>query len=68
MAIRNPFLYDPIMPEQVDVLMSNSNNDMDDNEHCDEGLQLAELNGDEYEFGNIALEDLVLTKGPKQIL
>jgi hypothetical protein len=33
-AIRNPSLYDPIMPEQVDAPVSNSNNDTDDNEHC----------------------------------
>jgi hypothetical protein len=33
---------------------------MDDNEHCDEGLQMVEPNGGEYEFGNIELEDLVL--------
>ncbi len=32
-AIRTPSLYDPIMPEQVDVRVSNSDNDTDDNEH-----------------------------------
>jgi len=67
-AIRNPSLYDPIMPEHVDMHVSNSNNDTDDNEHCDEGLQVVEPNDDEYEFGNIELEDLVLSKGPQQIL
>jgi hypothetical protein len=56
------------MSEQVDVLMSDSNNDTDDNEHCDEGPQLVEPNGDEYEFGNIELEDLMLLEGPQQIL
>ncbi len=65
MAIKNPFLYDPIMSEQVDVLVSDLDNDTDDNEHCDERLQLAEPNDDEYEFGNTELEDLVLTKGPQ---
>ncbi|CAM6044010.1 unnamed protein product [Sphagnum compactum] len=53
---------------QVDGPMLDSNNDTDDNKHCDEGSQLAEPNGDEYEFGNTELEDLVLTKGPQQIL
>jgi len=66
-TIRNPSLYDPIMSKQVDAPMSNSNNDTDDNEHCDEGPQLVEPNGDEYEFGNIELEDLVLLEG-QQIL
>jgi len=59
MTIGNPSLYDPIMPEQVDALVSNSNIDMDNNEHFNE-----RLNGDEYEFGNIELEDLVLLEGP----
>ncbi len=53
MAIKNPSLYDPIMPKQVDALVLDLDNDMDDDEHCDEGLQLAEPNNDEYEFGNI---------------
>jgi hypothetical protein len=56
------------MPEQVDAPMSDLNNDTDDNEHCDERLQLAEPNGDEYEFGNTKLEDLVLIERPHQIL
>jgi hypothetical protein len=59
-AIRNPSLYNL---GHVDVLMSNLENDTDDNEHCDERLQLVEPNGDEYEFGNTELEDLVLLKG-----
>jgi hypothetical protein len=37
---------------------------MDDKEDYDEGSQLAEPNGDENEFGNIELEDLVLAEGP----
>jgi hypothetical protein len=37
MVIKNPSLYDPIMPKQVDAPVSNSDNDTDDNEHCDEG-------------------------------
>ncbi len=69
MTVRNPSLYDPIMSEQVNVLVSNSDNDTDDNEYIsDEGLQLVEPNGDEYEFGNIELEDLVLSEEPQQIL
>jgi len=48
----------------VDAHVSDSDNDRDDNEHCDEGLQLVEPNDDEYEFGNIELEDLMLPKGP----
>ncbi len=58
-----------IMFEQVNVLVSNSDNDTNDNEYIsDEGLQLVEPNGDEYEFGNIELEDLVLSEEPQQIL
>ncbi len=64
MSMGNPPLYDPIMPKQVNVHVLDSNDDMDDNEHYDEGSQLAELDGDEYEFGNTELEDLVLTKRP----
>jgi hypothetical protein len=67
-AIRNPSLYDPIMPKQVDALMLDSDYDTDDNEHCGERPQLAESNNDEYGFGNIELENLVLTKKPQQIL
>jgi hypothetical protein len=68
MTFKNPSLYDPIMPKQVDAPKSNSNTDTNNNEHCDEGPQLAKLNGDEYEFGNIELEDLVMSEGPHQIL
>ncbi len=64
MTIGNPSLYDPIMPEQVDALVSNLDIDTDYNEHLNERLQLAEANGDEYEFGNTELEDLVLLEGP----
>jgi hypothetical protein len=67
-VIRIPSLYDPIMLKQMDAHVSNLNNDTDDNEHCDGGSQLVKLNGDEYEFGNTKLENLVLTKGPHQIL
>jgi hypothetical protein len=61
-ATRNPYLYDPIMPEQVDAPMSDFDNETNDEEHYDEGFQLAEPNGDENEFGNTELEDLVLTE------
>jgi hypothetical protein len=64
MTIRNPSLYDPIMPEQVDALEFDSDTNTDNNEHYDEGPQLVVPNGDEYEFGNIELEDLVLSKRP----
>ncbi len=58
-----------IMFEQVNVLVSNSDNDTNDNEYIsDEALQIVEPNGDEYEFGNIELEDLVLSEEPQQIL
>jgi len=67
MTIKDPFLYDPIMSKQVDAPMSDLDNDTNDNEHCD-GPQLVEPNGDEYEFGNTKLEDLVLSEGPQQIL
>jgi hypothetical protein len=56
------------MPKQVDAPVSNSNNDTNDNEHCVERPQLVKSNGDEYEFGNTELEDLVLIEGPQQIL
>ncbi len=62
MAIGNPSLCDPIMVKQMDALVSDSNTDTDDD--CDEGLQLVESNGDELEFGNIELENLVLLEGP----
>jgi len=45
------------------VLVSNSNIDTDDD--CDEGPQLVEPNGDEPEFGNTELENLVLLEGPQ---
>jgi hypothetical protein len=64
MTIRNPSLYDPIMPEQVDAPKFDSYTNTDNNEHYDERPQLDVSNGDEYEFGNIELEDLVLSKGP----
>jgi len=38
LVIRNPSLYDPIMPKQMDALVSNLNNDTNDNEHYDGGL------------------------------
>ncbi len=68
MTIRNPSLYDPIMSKQVDALVSDSDTDTDNNEHCDGGLQLAKPISDEYEFGNTELKDLLLSKGPQQIL
>ncbi len=68
MIITNPTLYDPIMSKQVNVLVSDLDNDTDDNEHFDERRQLAEPNGDEYQFGNIELKDLVLSEGPQQVL
>ncbi len=67
-AIRNPSLYDHIMPQQVDAHVLHSDNDIDDNEHRNEGPQLAKLNGDDYEFGNTELENLVLSQGPQQIV
>jgi hypothetical protein len=48
----------------VDVLVSDSDIDIDNNEHCDGGLQLAKPISDEYEFGNTELEDLMLSEGP----
>jgi hypothetical protein len=48
----------------VDALELNSDIDTNNNEHYDEGRQLDVPNGDEYEFGNIELENLVLSKGP----
>jgi len=45
------------------MLVSNLNSDIDDD--CDEGPQLVELNGDEHEFGNTKLENLVLLEGPQ---
>ncbi len=37
-VIRNPSLYDPIIPKQMDALVSNLNNDTNDNEIVMEGL------------------------------
>jgi hypothetical protein len=48
----------------VDALVSDSDTDTDNNEHCDGGLQLAKPISDEYEFGNTELKDLLLSKGP----
>ncbi|CAK9856576.1 unnamed protein product [Sphagnum jensenii] len=67
-ATRNPYLYDPILPKQVDAPMSDSDNETNDEEHYDERSQLAELHNDENEFGNIEFENLVLAEGPQQIL
>jgi hypothetical protein len=58
--IRNPYLHDPTMPKQVDVPMTDSDNEMDDEEHYDERFQLVEPNSDENEFGNTEFKDLVL--------
>ncbi len=66
MAIENPSLCDPIMARQMDAIVSDS--DIDITDDCDEGSQLVELNGDELEFGNTKLENLVLLEGPQQIL
>jgi hypothetical protein len=54
------------MARQMDALVSDS--DIDITDDCDEGSQLVELNGDELEFGNTKLENLVLLEGPQQIL
>ncbi len=68
MVTRNPYLYDPIMPKQVDAPMLDFDNETDDEEHYDERSQLVEPNGDDNEFGNTKLKDLVLAEGPQQIL
>jgi len=65
-ATRYPYLYDPILPKQVDAPMLDD--ETDDEEHYDERSQLAELHNDENEFGNTELENLVLVEGPQQIL
>jgi hypothetical protein len=56
------------MLEHVDAHVLDSDNDTDDDEYCDEGPQLVEPDGDEYEFGNIELENLMLAEGPHHIL
>jgi hypothetical protein len=62
MAIGNPSLCDPIMAEQMDALVLDSNTNTDDD--CDERPQLVEPNSDEPEFGNTEFENLVLLEGP----
>jgi hypothetical protein len=56
------------MPKQVDAPMLDFDNETDDEEHYDERSQLVEPNGDDNEFGNTKLKDLVLAEGPQQIL
>jgi hypothetical protein len=65
---KNPYLYDPTMPKQVDARLTDSDDETDDEKHYDEGFQLVEPNNDENEFGNTELEDLVLAERPQQIL
>jgi hypothetical protein len=52
------------MSKQVDAPMLDSGTDMDNGEHCDGGPQVFEPIGDEYGFGNIEFENLVLLEGP----
>ncbi len=63
MAVGNPSLCDPIMARQMDALVSNL--DTDTNDDYDERPQLVEPNGDEPNFGNTELENLVLLEGPQ---
>jgi len=51
---------------RTDALVSGSNSNTD--EDREGGLQLVELAADDFEFGNIELEDLVLLEGPQQML
>jgi hypothetical protein len=59
-------LGDPIMIGQTDTMVLDSDTDTTDD--CEGGHQLVEPIDDEPEFGNIGLENLVLVKGPQQIL
>jgi hypothetical protein len=55
-------LCDPVVTEQTNALMSDSDTDADDD--SEGGLQLVEPIDDKSEFGNTGLEDLVLKEGP----
>ncbi len=65
-AMGNPSLSDPIMAGQMDAMVLDS--DLDTEDDCDGGSQLVEPNDDGPEFGNTELENLMLLKGPQQIL
>ncbi len=59
-------LYDHIVTEQTNTLVSDSDIDADDD--GEGGLQLVEPIEHKSEFGNTELEDLVLMEGPQQVL
>jgi len=52
----------------MDVLVSNLDINTDNNEHCDEGSHQVEQIGDKNELWGNEFEDLVMSKGPQQIL
>ncbi|CAK9870502.1 unnamed protein product [Sphagnum jensenii] len=63
MDFGNSSLCDPIMTGQMDMMVSDSDTNADDD--CEGGLQLVEPIDDEPEFGNTELENLVLVEGPQ---
>jgi len=56
------------MPKGVDASASNLDIDMDSSEHCDERLRQVKRFDHEDEFRDTKFEDLVMSKGPQQIL
>jgi len=68
MTIKIPYQYNSIIPKGVDVPISNSDIDMDNSEHYDEGFHQVDQIGDENEFWGIEFENLVLLERPKHIL
>ncbi len=63
-----PYQHNSIIHKGVDDHVSKLNNDMDNNEHCDEGFHQVEQICDENELWGIEFEDLVLTDEPQLIL
>jgi hypothetical protein len=58
----------PIMPKGVDASALDSNTNIDNNEHCDGEPHQVKQFDDEDDFRDIEFEDLVMSKGPQQIL
>ncbi len=67
-SIKIPYQHNSIIRKGVDDHVSNSDIDTNNNEHSDEGFHQVEHIGDESEFWGTEFEDLVLLKGPQQIL
>jgi hypothetical protein len=57
-----------VMPKGVATLTLDSNTNTSSNEHYDGGPHQVKQFDDEDEFRDIAFEDLIMSKGPQQVL